>query len=137
MLESIKTILKLTVLQTKNREEELYYVYRSAEISDDVVENLIKCGQILDRLYLNEIPFITVVSEADEIECAEIGWGIYMPYIEDLEAFLELDFDIVLFNLQAHDIVLSSDIEGTIFDINKLDVVNLHKEHNLHVYYTN
>lgn len=130
------TVFELKVVQSEDEPNEQYFIYTPGDIDEKVITRLAEAGRILDRLHLYEIPFLVIYSAKDVRDAHHMGWGIYIPNMEQWEFMLKAeDRDIILCNGIGHETVLSEASDEYIYLLDAEKVSKLHFEYNVHVYY--
>ena len=130
------TFLNLRVVESDDDPDEQYYIYTEGEVEREVLNELMRAARVLDRLYLLEIPFLIVYSDAD-VETVHIGWGIHLAHIDDwLSVLKKKTKGYVLLNRFAYDAVgESGDDDLSSYDLNAVDISKLHETVNFHIFF--
>ena len=130
------TFLNLRIVESDDDPEEQYHIYTEGEVGREALNELMKAARVLDRLYLQEIPFLIIYSSAD-VETTHIGWGIQMAHIDDwLTVLKEKTKEYMLVNRLA-DEVLGESIDGerSFYSLGHTDIQKLHETTNLHIFF--
>ena len=95
-----------------------------------------KAARVLDRLFLMEIPFLIIYSNA-AVATTHIGWGIQMAHINDYLTVLKEQTKQYMVVNRLADEVLGAWIESekSFYNLSHIDVQNLHETTNLHIFF--
>ena len=130
------TFLNLRVVESDDDPDEQYYIYTQSEVAVQSLTEMMRAARVLDRLYLMEIPFMLIYSEAD-VETAHIGWDIHLAHIDDwLTVLKEKTKGYVLLNRTAYEAVgESGEDDLSSYDLNAVDISKFHEAVNFHVFF--
>ena len=131
-----QTFFELRVVQSVDELSERYFIYTPGDVDAKLIERLSRSGRVLDRLHLNEIPFIVIYSSFQPELAHHMGWDIFMADVEEWKSLLKSEKNgIVLCNELGHETILSENPEGNIYSLDVLEIEKIHFEKNIHVYF--
>ena len=128
--------LNLRIVESDDDPDEQYHIYTEGEVEREALNELMRAARVLDRLYLQEIPFLIICSDA-EIETAHIGRGIQMAHIDDwLTVLKEKTKEYMLVNRVADEALGESiNSERAVYELSHTDLQKLHETTNLHIFF--
>lgn len=130
------TFLNLRVVESDDDPDEQYYIYTEGEVAVQSLSEMMRAARVLDRLYLMEIPFLLIYSDAD-VETVHIGWGIHLAHIDDWFTVLkEKTRGYVVLNRLAYE-TMGENTEDDLssYNLNDVDISKLHEAVNFHVFF--
>ena len=129
------TFLNLRVVESNDDPDEQYHVYTAGEVEREALNELMRAGRVLDRLYLQEIPFVVIYSDAD-VETVHIGWRIHLAHIDEWATVLKEKTKEYTLVSRLADEVLGKNIESesSFCDLSQVDLQKLHETTNLHIF---
>ena len=131
-----RTFFELRVVQSVDETNERYFIYTPGDVDQDLIKGLALSGRVLDRLHLNEIPFIVIYSDFQPESAHHMGWGVFMADVEEWKSLLKSEKSgIVLCNELGHEAILAEKPEGNIYDLDILEIEKIHFEKNIHIYF--
>ena len=130
------TVLNVRVVESNDDPEEQFYIYTEGEVEREDLNELMRAARVVDRLYLQEIPFLIIYSDAD-VETVHIGWGIQMTHIDDWLTVLKEKTKEYMLASRLADEVLGENIdsESDFYNLSHLDLQKLHETTNLHIFF--